>query len=92
MEDRLNRLERSNRWLHIAVVALLALNAWAVMRPATPTSAPQLLQRANAGSMETIDDVSKKPAIVMTTSTSGATLWMYELQKNGTYKRLGFGH
>lgn len=90
---RMARLERSNRLLTLAVIAALALNAFALLRPgAGPRGAGvEVLSRANASTMETYDNVTKKPKLVLTTSNSGATLWVYELQQDGRYARQGFG-
>ena len=94
-DARIERLERSNRLLTLAVIVAVALNAFAVLRPAASTTDAgpvEILPRANATPMQTYDAVNKKPKLVLTTSTSGATLWVYELQKDGRYARSGFGH
>lgn len=94
-DARIERLERSNRLLTLAVIVAVALNAFAVLRPATSATDAgpvEILPRANATpSMQTYDAVNKKPKLVLTTSSSGATLWVYELQKDGRYARAGFG-
>ena len=92
-DARMDRLERSHRLLTVAVIALMALNAFAVLRtPSGPTaSGVEVLSRANAATMETYDNVNKKPKLVLTTSNSGATLWVYQLQQDGRYARAGYG-
>lgn len=91
-DNRLRQLERTNRWLVLGLAVLIVLQTWSILRPATPAGEGMLLlPKADAATMQTFDNAAKKPKLVLTTSTSGATLWVYELQKDGRYARAGFG-
>ena len=89
LEQRLERLERQNRLLVLLVVALVALQLGMVLgsRDGSGVSEVRVLPAAHAQSMQTVGKDQQRPAIVITTSQSGAALYEFRLDKDGNYKR-----
>ncbi|HBP22923.1 MAG TPA: hypothetical protein DEA08_34750 [Planctomycetes bacterium] len=90
MEQRLERLERQNRFLVLLVVALVALQVGAFLggaRAPGAMSEVRVLPAAHAQSMQTVGKDGQRPAVVITTSQSGAVLYEFRLDKEGNYKR-----
>lgn len=90
MEQQLERLERQNRLLVLLVVALVALQLGALLggsRGGPSGGEVRVLPAAHAQSMQTVGKEGQRPAVVLTTSQSGAVIYEFRLDKDGNYKR-----
>ena len=85
MQEQIERLERVNRLLILAGVALVAF----VLGTLTSGGGSALtLPRADAQpELKTYDALSDRPLIIFTSSDSGSTLYEFRRQKNGAYAR-----
>lgn len=90
-DDRLARLERSNRILTLVTGALCVLSAASLLRSGSPGSAPlpSFLPAAHAQSIQTYAPDAVHPDYVLTTSQSGSTLyeWVYDAKQKVWIKR-----
>ena len=85
MEDRVARLERANRLLVLALVALVAFCLGAFCRDA---DSPLRLPAASAQpDMQTYANPGERPNIIFTASDSGSTIYEFVKQGDGSYRR-----
>jgi len=85
MEDRIARLERANRLLVLALVALVAFCLGALTRGGdAPLSLPTAAAQPD---MKTYDLKSERPNIIFTAADSGSTLYEFVKQDDGSYRR-----
>lgn len=85
MEDRIARLERANRLLVLALVALVAFCLGALSR--SPESPLRLPAAAAQPDMQTYTNPSERPNIIFTASDSGSTIYEFTKQDDGSYRR-----
>lgn len=84
MEDRLARLERANRLLVLALVALIAFCLGAMTRG---EGALRLPTAAAQPEMQTYGSEQERPNIIFTASDAGSTIYEFVKQNDGTYRR-----
>ncbi len=85
MEDRIARLERANRLLVLALVALVAFCLGALTRGGdAPLSLPSAAAEPD---MKTFKTESERPNIIFTASESGSTIYEFVKQSDGSYRR-----
>lgn len=90
MEARIQRLERNNRILGFLVVGLGAFLLGTLVGAPRGAQSPLLLPRAEAGTLESFK-ASERPEVIFAPSDSGATLYEYRLQADGTYAKAIWG-
>lgn len=88
MRDRVEVLERRVRLLSMALVAGVAFGLGALWGRGPAPSELRFLPQAEAGDMESYKATSERPALFFVPSDSGATLYEYRLQEDGSYKKL----
>jgi hypothetical protein len=84
VEDRIARLERANRLLVLALVALVAFCLGAVTRGEAPLGLPSAAAQPE---MQTYSNQNERPNIIFTASDSGSTIYEFVKQDDGSYRR-----
>lgn len=90
MDDRIQRLERTNRILALVLVGLIAFLLGSSWGSARSPEAPRLFPRAEAGTIEAFK-ASERPEVIFAPSDSGATLYEYRRQDDGSYVKRIWG-